>query len=293
METTVGFVGLGRMGWPMSHNLVAAGTPLIVHDADPGRARAFADEHPGVTVAAVPGDFAMAGIVVTMLPDDRDVAEVMTSWEGGLAAALAPGAVVVDMSSSNPIATRALGERLAQPVIDAPVSGGVPRAIDGSLTIMAGTDHDAALQRARPVLEILGARVVPTGPLGSGHAMKALNNFVAGSAYAALAEAVTIGERFGLAPETMLDVINTSTGRSFSSEMVFAREVVTGRYGTGFALGLLAKDTSIAASLARAAQVDAPACALTQERWAQAAERVGGAADHSEAHRAWYPDEPA
>jgi 3-hydroxyisobutyrate dehydrogenase len=288
----VGFVGLGRMGWPMAHNLAQDGRPPIVHDADGERAAAFAAEHPSVAVAVGPGDFATADLVITMLPDDRAVTEVIADWQGGIAAALRSDAVVVDMSSSNPIATRALGDRITQPVVDAPVSGGVPRAVDGTLTIMAGADDEAALATVLPVLEILGARVVPCGPLGSGHAMKALNNFVAGAAYSALAEALVIGERYGLAPETMLDVINTSTGRSFSSEMVFAREVVTGRYGTGFALGLLAKDTSIAASLARSAEVDAPSCALTQQRWQQAAEQLGGDADHSEAHRAWFPASP-
>jgi 3-hydroxyisobutyrate dehydrogenase len=290
--TTVGFVGLGRMGRPMAHNLAQAGVELIVHDADAAVARAFATEH-GSRVATGPAGFGPASLVVTMLPDDRAVTEVMVGWEGGIATALAPDAVLVDMSSSNPVATRALGDRITQPVVDAPVSGGVAGATDGTLTIMAGTDHEAALETVRPVLEILGARVVPCGPLGSGHAMKALNNFVAGAAYAAVAEALEIGERYGLAPETMLEVINTSTGRSFSSETVFAREVVTGRYGTGFTLGLLAKDTSIAASIAGAAEVPAPACALTQQRWQQAAEQLGGAADHSEAHRAWYPENPA
>ena len=237
------------------------------------------------------GRFAGAGVVVTMLPDDRAVADAVLRWDGGIASALAPGAVIVDMSSSNPVATRALGEQLARieiELIDAPVSGGITRAADGTLSIMVGADDEAAFARARPVLEVLGGKLFRTGPRGSGHAMKALNNFLGGAAYATLAEAIRIGEYFGLEPKGMLEVINNSTGRSFNSEVVFPQDVITGRYATGFALGLLAKDVGIAATLAEAAAVDAPACRLVAERWADAVSGLGAAADHSEAHKQWW-----
>ena len=113
-----------------------------------------------------------------------------------------------------------------------------------------------------PVLETLGERIFRTGPLGSGHAMKALNNFLGATAYTAAAEALAIGKEFGLDPAVMLDVVNTSTGRSFNTEVVFKNDVITGRYGTGFALGLLAKDVGIAAGLAESVGVHAPACEL-------------------------------
>ena len=285
----VGFIGLGNMGWPMAHNLSGAGFSLVVHDADPERSGRFASEH-GCDAAAAAGDFARADVIVTMLPDDRAVADVVLRWCGGIAAALAPGAVIVDMSSSNPVGTRALGDELSAgrlELIDAPVSGGITRAADGTLAIMVGTDSETAFERARPVLEVLGGRLFRTGPRGSGHAMKALNNFLGAAAYATLAEALRIGEYFGLEPNGMLDVINNSTGRSFNSEVVFPQDVVTGRYGTGFALGLLAKDAGIAAALSDAAGVDAPACKLVAERWAAAAAGLGPIADHSEAHKHW------
>jgi 3-hydroxyisobutyrate dehydrogenase len=278
------------MGWPMAHNLAQAGLPLLVHDAEEGRRRRFAAEH-GCDEALGARDFASTEVVVTMLPDDRTVAEVVLRWDGGLAAALMPGAVVVDMSSSNPVATRELGDELGSSgveLIDAPVSGGISRAADGTLSIMIGTDSEEALARARPVLEVLGGKLFRTGPRGSGHAMKALNNFLGAAAYATLAEALRIGEHFGLEPAGMLDVINNSTGRSFNSEVVFPQDVVTGRYGTGFALGLLAKDAGIAAALAQDADVDAPACRLVAERWAAALAGLGPAADHSEAHKQWW-----
>jgi len=229
-------------------------------------------------------------VVVTMLPDDRAVADVVLRWDGGIAAALAPGAVIVDMSSSNPVATRSLGDELTSrrlELIDGPVSGGITRAADGTLAIMVGSDSEVAFDRARPVLEVLGGRLFRTGPRGSGHAMKALNNFLGAAAYTTLAEALRIGEYFGLEPNGMLDVINNSTGRSFNSEVVFPQDVVSGRYGTGFALHLLAKDAGNAAALADAAGIDAPACHLVAERWAAAAAGLGPAADHSEAHKQW------
>jgi 3-hydroxyisobutyrate dehydrogenase len=287
----VGFVGLGNMGWPMAHNLAQAGFALVVHDADASRRARFAAEHVGSAEGASAADFAPAEVVVTMLPDDRAVAEVVLRWDGGIASALTRGAVVVDMSSSNPVATRALGDQLAPDgieLIDAPVSGGITRAADGTLSIMIGTDSEQAVAKARPVLEVLGGRLFRTGPRGSGHAMKALNNFLGAAAYTTLAEALRIGEFFGLDPETMLEVINNSTGRSFNSEVVFPQDVVSGRYGTGFALGLLAKDAGIAAALADTADVDAPACRLVAGRWAEAVAGLGPAADHSEAHKQWW-----
>jgi 3-hydroxyisobutyrate dehydrogenase len=120
--------------------------------------------------------------------------------------------------------------------------------------------------------------------------MKALNNYVAAATHCATAEALVAGKRFGLDPRNMIDIINASTGRSFVSG-TFAAEVLTGRYGTGFALGLLAKDVHIAASVVAAAGLEAPVVALVDERWATALGGLGPAADHTTAHQAWW-DEP-
>jgi 3-hydroxyisobutyrate dehydrogenase len=285
---TLGFVGLGRMGWPMATNLRRAGYELVVRDADRDVELRFAKQ-----CGAVPGEDAAAfeavGVVITMLPDGRVVQDAVLNE--GIADVLAGGTVVVDMSSSSPHDTRELGRELRRRsigLIDAPVSGGVPRATDGTLAIMTGADDEVALERVLPILGVLGRQVFRTGPLASGHAMKALNNFCAAASHAALAEALVLGREFGLAPSTMVDIVNNSTGRSFSSEVVFTEEVVTGRYATGFALGLLAKDVTIAAGMADGAGVAAPVCELVQRRWAQAAEALGAAADHSMAHREWW-----
>jgi len=139
-----------------------------------------------------------------------------------------------------------------------------------------------------PVLATLGQRQFRVGRLGAGHAMKAANNFVAAASYAAVAEALAIGERFGLEPAMMIDIMNVSTGRSFVTEVVMKEHVLTGRYATGFTLGLLAKDVGIAAALGEELGVDAPLTRLTRERWNLARERVGGERDHSAALLAWF-----
>ena len=287
-QETIGFVGLGRMGRPMATNLVRAGYQVAARDADHDVEQRFADQ-----VGAMSGRdataFATACVVITMLPDGRAVRDAMLG--DGVADALSSGAVVVDMSSSDPRDTRELGRELGRrsiAVVDAPVSGGVPRATDGTLAIMVGADDEAAVDRALPILGVLGRRVFRTGPLASGHAMKALNNFCAAAGYAALAEALVLGGSFGLTPSTMVEIVNNSTGRSFCSDVVFPEEVVTGRYDTGFALGLLAKDVAIAAGIADGSSVEAPVCQLVQKRWAEAAQALGFAADHSLAHREWW-----
>jgi 3-hydroxyisobutyrate dehydrogenase len=287
----VGFIGVGNMGRRMAANLAAAGFPLVVRDSDPGAQQQFIDAYGG-TPGNSPLDFAGTRVVVTMLPDGTAVREAITGWRGGIAAALKPGAVILDMSSADPVGTQQLAADLAPAgirVVDAPVSGGIARAETGTLSLMVGGRDEDAFALVQPVLEALGERIFRTGPIGSGHAMKALNNFLGGAAYVAAAEALAIGKEFGLDPAVMLDVVNTSTGRSFTSEVVFTGDVITGRYGTGFALGLLAKDVGIAAGLAESVGISAPALDLVRRRWAEAAAGLGFAADHSAAHKQWLP----
>src|SRR3970282_1416799 len=198
----VGFVGIGHMGRPLAKNIVASGYAVSVYDADHARAARFATEH-GSTAAASPEALGRASdLVITMLPAGSDVRDVVLgTGRGGVAATLTRGGVVVDMSSSDPVGTRELGRELVArgiALIDAPVSGLVPRAESGTLTIMIGADDEAAFAVAEPVLKRLGERLIRVGSLGAGHAMKALNNFVAASAFTATAAALIVGKRFGL-----------------------------------------------------------------------------------------------
>lgn len=291
MQSTlkVGFVGLGNMGWPMARNVAKAGFSLTVRDTDAERQRRFADEH-GCRAADEPAAFREADVIITMLPTGRTVREVMREWGGGLGHTLARGSIVVDMSSSDPTGTRELAQSLARnsvALVDAPVSGGVPKAEAGTLAIMVGGDDADAIARVRPLLESMGQKLFLTGPVGSGHAMKALNNYVAAAGFTAGAEALIVGRKFGLDPVTMVDILNASTGRNFSTEYTLKEHVVPGKFATGFALGLLAKDVGIAADLARAIGVDAPVCQLLNEMWADAASALGGSLDHSVAIKRW------
>lgn len=285
----IGFIGIGNMGWPMAANLVKAGFRVSVHDAAPQRAAAFANEHqveaPGLAKVAE------CQIIVTMLPNGHIVREALLEADGGVFFNhVQPGTIVVDMSSSEPTSTRELAATLQQKgvvLIDAPVSGAVPRATTGTLTIMIGGDDAAAIERVKPVLLAMGNRLFETGASGCGHAAKALNNYLGATAFAATSEAVTIARRFGLDPHTLIDIINVSTGKSFISEVVMKEHVLDEKFATGFKLGLLAKDVKIAEGLGQAVGLDAPLLRLVNERWALAQQRIGYDADNSEAIKGW------
>ena len=285
----VGFIGIGNMGWPMSANILKAGHDLTTYDSNTVRTADFVREHGG-KVAQGLADFASVEALVTMLPTGPIVRQVMTGTDGGVARHLAKGTLVIDMSSSEPTGTKELGAELGKRgivLIDAPVSGAVPRAKTGTLAIMIGADDKAAVERAKPLLSSMGDRLFETGPLGSGHAMKSLNNFVAAACYAAAAEALLIGRRFGLDETRMLEIINVSTGRNFITEVVMKEHVVDRKFSTGFTVGLLAKDVKIAADLARDVGFDAPVVQLVSDRWALARDRLGATRDNSEAILCW------
>ncbi len=285
----IGFVGIGNMGGPMAANVAKAGHEVVAYDTDAARLAAWAEE-----AGARSGTLAEIGaqdIVVLMLPTGAIVRSVVLDADGGaLAAALKPGTIVVDMSSSEPIGTQELGAELktrGAVLVDAPVSGGVARAKTGTLAIMIGGDDPDAIAKVKPILGTMGDRLFETGPLGSGHAMKALNNFVAATSFASTAEAMLIGKRFGLDLTTMIEIMNVSTGRNFHTEVVMKDHVIGEKYGTGFAVGLLAKDVKIAADLGRAMKVEAPLSELVGRRWAEARDALGSDSDNTKAILAW------
>jgi 3-hydroxyisobutyrate dehydrogenase len=196
---------------------------------------------------------------------------------------LSPAAIVVDMSSSDPVATRTLGEELIAAgirFIDAPVSGGVKRAVDGSLAIMAGGDS-ATIDAVEPLLAAMGKSIFRTGPLGSGHAMKALNNYVSGAGLVAAVEALRVGQAFGLDPSVMVDVLNASTGRNNSTEVKLKQFVISETFASGFSIGLMAKDIRTADDLAAAMGVPAPLADSTAAIWDEASRSLGTTADHT------------
>lgn len=284
--TRVGFIGTGTMGAPMAANLARKGFAVTLHDALPERAAQLAAEL-GCAHAPELQDLADCEFIVTMLPDGRTVQEVLTrAADQALIRAVKPGTVFIDMSSSEPLLTRETGALLAQhglSLVDAPVSGARPRAEAGTLAIMIGCGSEQLLGRIRPVLEAMGNQLFVLGGLGNGHAMKAINNIIAGTTMIAVAEGLALGEEFGLHPAAMVDVLNASTGRSFVTELVAKEHVVTGRFATGFALGLLAKDVRIAADLGEQISLDLPLFRLARERFVEAREAEGAGSDSSRA----------
>jgi 3-hydroxyisobutyrate dehydrogenase len=243
----------------------------------------------GATALGKISEVAAAEMIITMLPDGKVVREVAFR-EGGVSAWAKPGTIWVDMSSSQPMITRETGAALARKqivLLDAPVSGGVPRATSGTLTIMIGGDDPVAVAKAKPVMTSMGKTLFEVGKLGSGHAAKALNNVVAACSYAVLAEALLIAERYGIDQETLVDIVNVSTGQSFSSTVVMKNFVLPKTYNTGFAIGLLAKDANIAAELSEELGCAAPHVRLTSKRWAEARDWLGAGEDNSRAILAW------
>ena len=284
----VAFIGVGNMGKPMAANIVKGGHEVTVLDSEPGLAARVAADI-GATACARIGELPQVDVIVTMLPDGKVVQSVALGKDG-IATVAARGTVILDMSSSQPLITRETGAALLPmgiTLIDAPVSGGVERAITGALTIMIGSDDPEALTRAKPVLSCVGSTFFEVGKLGSGHAAKALNNILGAGNYALMAEALIVAERYGIEPETLVDIVNVSTGQSFISTVVMKKFVVPQTYDTGFKVGLLAKDAGIAAELSTNLGCDTPMMRLADQRWALARDTLGANEDNSKAILAW------
>jgi 3-hydroxyisobutyrate dehydrogenase len=281
----VAFLGLGKMGAPMAKRCLEAG--YDVRGADP-----FASARDAFTAAGgkafATGREAAKGVstVITMLPDSKVVREAVLGSEG-IADVLGKDALIIDMSSSVPSDTQELGKALAArgiALVDAPVSGGVKRAIDGTLSIMAGGEA-ANVERARPLLMAMAKSVFATGPLGSGHAMKALNNYVSAAGLVAACEALLIGRRFGLQPDTIIDVLNASTGKNNSTDVKMKQFVVSESFASGFSLALMAKDLRIAADLSKRVGLGESNAETIASLWEEAREQLDKDADHTAIYR--------
>ena len=286
-KPSVGFVGVGNMGWPMAACLVRAGFTVHVNDSRREVANNFVQQIGGNAPDSLRQLAAQSDVVVTMLPTSAIVAQVLGSGDDNLLAGMRPGTVMIEMSSGVPSVTQELAERvhaLGGDMIDAPVSGGVPRAKTGQLAIMVGGET-AVIDRVMPVLSAMGASVLRTGAVGSGQAMKALNNLVSTGGFLIGIEALLIGQRFGLDPAVMVDVLNAATGMNNSTQKKFKQFVLSRSFDAGFTLGLLAKDVSIALQVGRETATPTPVGALCKELVLAAQAMFGADADHTEMAR--------
>jgi 3-hydroxyisobutyrate dehydrogenase-like beta-hydroxyacid dehydrogenase len=274
----IGFVGLGQMGGPMSRRLLAAGHELVAYDEREEAVQALVPE--GAQPAGSPAEVAeRAEVVLVSLPTPEVVRAVALGRDG-----LIQGSAMrtyVDLSTTGQAVAMEVAAALdgrGVVTLDAPVSGGVRGAREGTLAVMAA-GPTAELERVRPLLEVFG-RVFHVGERpGLGQLMKLANNFLSATAIVATAEAIALGVKGGLDPATMIAVINASTGRNTASEDKFPRQVLTGSYAAGFTAGLLTKDLRLCAAAADALEVPMPVAAEVYARCQRAVAELGAEAD--------------
>lgn len=279
----IGFLGLGAMGQPMAHLLHQAGHSMVVRDVNAAAVSAFVQAHPGTVAATSAAHFGGCDVVVTMLPNSDIVDGVVKE----LAPALKRGTCIIEMSSADPTRTRTLGEFLAGHglrMIDAPVSGGVKKAVAGTLAIMVGGEP-AVFEAQLSLLRVMGKAITHVGPLGAGHALKALNNYVSAAALIATAEAIHVGAAFGIDRAVIVDVINASTGKNNTTENKAHQFMLNGAFNSGFSLALQAKDVGIAAALGRAVHLPMELAQKVSELTDQASQALGSKADHTELYK--------
>ncbi len=287
----IGFSGIGAMGTPMVANLARAGYKLTVFDLDAARTAKLAGT-PGVTVAKNPAELgAAANIIITMLPDGKAVRTALCGdndrFKDCLLERAAKNTLVIDMSSSSPMGTRELGMLLAQrghPLIDAPVSNGVKGATAATLSIMVGGEK-SIFERVKPLLEKMGSQIYFAGPLGAGHAIKALNNYVSAAGLIAACEAMHAGQAFGIDPGVVVDIINTSSGMNNTTKNKCRQYMLSGAYNAGFSAGLMAKDVRTALEIAQAMHTSTVFAEPTAALWNAMENGLGFTSDHTEMHR--------
>jgi 3-hydroxyisobutyrate dehydrogenase len=276
----IGFIGLGVMGSAMAGHLAKGGQTLALYDIAAEAARKVARRHKGARAVASPRAVAEASeVVFTMLPEGRAVRDCVLGTDG-LAAGFERGAILVDTSSAEPWLTRETAARLARQgvtMVDAPVSGAAEGARAATLVFMCGGEP-AALKRVRPLLHLMGRHVFHLGPVGSGHAMKAVNNLATALTVLGTTEAMLIGKAYGLAPSAMLDVLNVSTGSSFVTDVKFGPQVIDRRFDDAFRLALMLKDVGIANRLADKQGLAVPVAALGEQLWRAANAALGDGA---------------
>jgi 3-hydroxyisobutyrate dehydrogenase len=269
----IGFIGLGRMGFPLARNLIRAGYSVVACNRSQGSLDRLVAA--GAAAASTPADVAnLVDILVTCLMMPDQVEQVYLGTAGAIHGAK-PGQVFIDTSTIFPETSRRIGEALhAQGVsfLDAPVSGGPQGAISGNLSVMVGGDPEV-LEKARPVLEVFGRRIYHMGPLGSGSATKICNQILTGTAHVLVAEAMVLGTKLGLDPQKLFEVLTTSSGQCRALDLSVPQAILPRHFAAVFTVEGIIKDLECALRTARengvrlllpavAQQIFQEACAL-------------------------------
>ncbi len=280
----VAFLGLGDIGSLMASHLAGDAFDLVVWNRTASKAENFAREYRSRVANTPAGAVKDAQVVITCLPSSVEV-EAVLHGEKGMLESLEKGAVLIDCTSGDPPTSRSIAAELAArgvDFIDAPVSGGTTAAKSGTLTVMWGGEQ-SVFERVRPVIEAFGKTIVHAGPVGSGDALKAVNNALLAVHILSAAEGLSVLVKAGVDPKIALEVINASSGRSNSSENLIPQRVLTRAFPRTFRLALLEKDIGIAAVMAEDLGARTPLISLTAERFHEAREKLGEKADHVEA----------
>ncbi|MGH7680168.1 MAG: NAD(P)-dependent oxidoreductase [Gemmatimonadaceae bacterium] len=278
----VAFLGLGSIGRPIARRIAAAGFPLAVWNRTASRATEFASAHQARAAKTAADAASGADVVITCLSTSQDVAVVVRD---GLLEALQSGSTFLDCTSGDPATSRQLAGQMSPRnvgFVDAPVSGGVKGAEEGTLTVMCGGEAKD-LERVRPVIEAFGKKIVHCGPVGAGDAVKAMNQALLALTIWGTGEALVALSKSGVSAQVALEVINASSGRSNASMNLFPERVLTRAFPRTFRLALLDKDARIAAQIARDEKVPAPLTQLVADLCTLAHRELGEEADHVEA----------
>src|SRR6476469_9135131 len=280
----VAFLGLGDIGAPIASHLARDPFDLVVWNRTASKAEEFVAKHKARVAKSPAEAVSGADVIITCLPSSAEV-EAVVHGENGILNAMRKGAVLVDCTSGDPPTSRSIAAELGGrgvDFIDAPVSGGTSGAKAGTLTVMWGGE-ETVFPRVKAVIEAFGKKIVHAGPVGSGDALKAVNNALLAVHILSTAEGLAILVKAGVDPKVALEVINASSGRSNSSENLIPQRVLTRAFPRTFRLALLEKDIGIAAVLAEDLDAKTPLIALAAERFHEAREKLGEAADHVEA----------
>jgi 3-hydroxyisobutyrate dehydrogenase len=277
----VGIIGIGNLGGRIAKRLLNKGFELGVYDLNKEAVDLLVSL--GATAFESPADLALNyQYVITVLPNARVVKNTVLG-ENGLLKGFQKNSVLIEMTTSVPSVTKELAtivEENGYRMIDAPVSGGVKKAEDGSLSIMVGGD-EGVFAEVRPILENIGENIIHVGGIGAGHTIKALNNLVSATTLAITAEAMSLGVKLGLNPNKMLQVINSSSGRSNSSEVKFPSQVLTRKFEKGFTIDLMVKDLSIAMNMAEEQRTPMFISSSVFQTWKHAWTQGGADMDHT------------
>jgi len=284
-DTKIAFIGLGLMGVPMAKNLLKAGYQVVGFDLNKEVAAKFSNDKGFQFVSSPEQAIQNANVTILMLPDSSIIDAVLWGSNGtaGIASKLSKNSYLIDMSSSSPISSKENNKKLDQlgvKFIDAPVSGGVKKAIDGSLAIIVGGTKKH-FEDVLALLECMGKSIVYVGDAGAAHAVKALNNYVSAAGLIAVSEALNAANKFGLDPHVVNKVLNASTGRNNTTENKVENFMLNDAFNSGFSLALMRKDVQIALDFIEGMNCYAnlaKQCVITAT---EANERLGKGADHT------------